>query len=1311
MRVATWAINERDGVLKDARSHLPPASIAQVEPALDVVLRSFVNRLSGAAVLSSTLEDIRAQHGASVVLVAAQAIARALRVGAERRAHSNETSDPELPADLAAISATLDHVVGLLDPGVLGDFDIEDSGFFAPRPTLMHALDQPARLSSPTPSPTATLCLLRVKATTLSAARALASTRPMLAGLAAPPTFWDSALDELLLVIKAADGAHGLVHIAAAIARAVGPHAAKLQGAIVVVDDALEAVVRAGALASHGGLVLFDEQAWSLASSSLEPASGADRAIDPLAPFTADRWQRSGLLVRPPVLGRDEEMARLVALLRGAGGESAGAMNDETTDNASAAAPATVVAEPRQADTSEFPIMITLHGPAGIGKTSLVRAALHEAGIVDDSAADSGDAAVLWGHADGVEPLAPIAAMLRALAGAPVGHPRSAVRVRLLIEGLATRLEDGAARELVSLTPIIAALLGTVDHSPPNPLTAALRAICDGVDPLLSAPRATGTSRRSGRVRAAVRRAFLLLIEALATPKNVVALAGATLERGDSPIVMVITGAEALDAPSRDIVAFAAARLGKRVRVLLLSSTRLKLSTSFHRGFRLERMELRALAAAPARALVAHVLHSDDDPASFDPMLDKGRGSPLALLHALRFAVEGGLLLRRDDRWDLGSLDVRSIPIRLDRLLQARVDRLPTGTRSLLSACALLGPVFLPAAAELVGVRLGKSRDQVARELAFLVDTGFLARLRQVQGAPVFTDHEGGAREGADRPLVFEHPLMRAAAVAAGGHEEKTRLHGLAAEALEATGSTTDSVQDRAAAASLARHYVLAGQPAQALDRLLVAARRSALFGDCSTAVLLAQEGLALSGDDPVRSLPLLMVLEECVGQEGGRANSAAHHQEILARLARASDSCTDGVMQARALVRIARYDLSVGDAALAEDAAARAIAALATPTSATTIADASVPDLHRVRARIEAARVLASARAARGNIAGATLAATEARLAIAGVDDHEALAALDHLEGALCLQSGELAAALEHFLAARGRRACVGDMVGEASCLDVIASLYSRRGRLATALTLLGQALRLRERGGDDEGCASTLRHQAEVLLTAGDDGAALAASLEARALAREHGRDDKELAAGFLAVRAHLSLGELAAADALVEALRKRARNVPTQIEAAVLGARVRLARAASSTGASRERALRAASSRGQQAMAMAEKHAAIGPLVAAMATVGECRLLEGDAGAALTFVQQAVELLDGLAEGTPMLAIAEDVLAPYARVLIANGDHEEAAAVRARAAGSLEQCARHLSPAARERFWSAPRRAELRVSNSPTDAAAAR
>ncbi|MBI1946433.1 MAG: AAA family ATPase [Deltaproteobacteria bacterium] len=1199
MRIELWALQDQDRLLEEARLRLPHktrgASAADTRRLLEVVHRAFIARLSGGELHPDTVRELGERHGAAALVSAAQGLAAALRERAARSIPEREAA--ELQQARLAITRALDDLLALFDDGAQLDIEITE-----PRPTVVSALQELAA-RPPTAEAPQVQSLLRVRATTLAAARALESGRPAVlaaTGLALQP----SAPDELLLgtTEAGADGVLRLVRAAGQVAAQLGERASELKSAVVVIaEDPLSAMVRAAALPSKNGLLFLDEAAWACAGDQLVPAADAARAVDPEAAFGHDRWELSTLLQRPPFLGRDHEIAELAQLLRGSGVAST---------------------------------LVLVHGAAGVGKASLVRAALTEAGLNDDAAA------IVWGAADLHEhtPYAPLVAGLRALAGAPAGHPRAPERVARLIDLLATSLPREEAGELHRLSPTLHRLLGFEDEAAGDP----------------SAERSA--DEPSPRVlRSAVRRALLLLLMALRA------------RAGDGrPVVLVVSGADALDDASRDALGFVATRLGDGVRVVLLSATRLRLPASFEGCFRVSPIELRGLAVAPARELVAALFDRTPDDDELTPLVERARGLPLALLQLARLAVELGMVARTGERWTLGTIVAQRLPGRLERALAARMERLPADARRLLATCARLGPSIAPAAAEFVGVRLGMSRDQVARALALLVDAGFLARQQVRSGAPLapLPDTEPPT-------LVFEHPLLRQAALTLAGGAEAGHVAGVAADALEATATTGM----RTLAPLLARLHLLAGRRGPALHHLGAAVRRSVRFDDHHGAIAMGHEALTLAGDDGGAAFPFLLELETV-----RRGGPRAQQRDALARLESAADRTGDPRHRALAAVRAARFALFCGDEEAAEAAARAALAALAGQVDA--------------RLQPQALRLLALARFRRRDLDEAAACVEGARRATTP-SDVRGLAALDHLAGLMALERGQPAAAVELLLCARQHRRAAADVEGECACLDAIVDAFARTGRLSTSLALLEVVDRLRESVGDGLGRAYSKRSGAEALLAVGDAAAALAMAQEARRLASAHRLDRLDVAAAVLSARAQLALGEAARADAELDGVRRRARDPFSAMEVAAWSARARVARARELSGAARERAVRGALTRAREAARLGEQHGYLSGQVLGMATIGEATLLDGDAGQALTWSQRAAELLD---ERAATSLPVEEVLSAWADALAALGDDEEAEGVRRRARALLHERAARLPEAARALFWSTPARRAL-------------
>ena len=517
--------------------------------------------------------------------------------------------------------------------------------------------------------------------------------------------------------------------------------------------------------------------------------------------------------------------------------------------------------------------------------------------------------------------------MIRALARAPAGHPRGNPRISRLVEGLAEVLPEAEGNELSTLKDVVCDLVGATgnDDAADDDDLAARRS-----------PRALRTS---------IRRAVLLITRAL--------LARA----GDGrPAVFVVSGAEAMDTPTKETLSFVAKRLGARARVVLLASQKPR-GPLLDDGFVITRREVKPLDAKSARALCNALLDVDqrdgDESGDVDrkhdlgsvafgrplegaveALFEKAKGSPLFVAHSVRWAVEGGFLKKSSGvlgaEWDASLFfnddgAARALPNRLDKLLHARVLRLPDTARRVLGHCAALGLTFMPVAVEFVGVRLGIPKDEVQRAVRLLSETGFLARSQRRPGAPVFVDDEDNsgavARGGgnSDALLVFEHPLLRQAAEQALNDDEAIAVHGVVADALEALFDTG------AVAPTLARHHKIAERRRQAVQHLLVAVRRARRLDDREGAITMAKEALDLcSVDESEISFALQLELCAVLEHEGGVRQKG--FKDTLKQLVRAAEKTANPRHQASAFARVARFNLFTGDPDKAEDAALRAL-------------------------------------------------------------------------------------------------------------------------------------------------------------------------------------------------------------------------------------------------------------------------------------------------------------------------------------------------------------------------------------------------
>jgi tetratricopeptide (TPR) repeat protein len=209
------------------------------------------------------------------------------------------------------------------------------------------------------------------------------------------------------------------------------------------------------------------------------------------------------------------------------------------------------------------------------------------------------------------------------------------------------------------------------------------------------------------------------------------------------------------------------------------------------------RVELDELHPGADRELVASLVGASAlPPALLQRVLEVGGGNPFFLGELVRSLIDGGALVRSDGEWTLAG-DVRpELPPTVDRVLLARIDRLPDVDRAVLTAASVLGRRF--SAASLAALLDADPTEAVVR----------LTAADLVRPEP--PDH------------AFAHVLVQETAYATLLKKRRRELHARAAAAIEAEDARVDEK-----AAVLGRHHAGAGNDAEALRWFLVAADRA----------------------------------------------------------------------------------------------------------------------------------------------------------------------------------------------------------------------------------------------------------------------------------------------------------------------------------------------------------------------------------------------------------------------------------------------------------------------------------------------------
>src|SRR6266540_4669888 len=107
-----------------------------------------------------------------------------------------------------------------------------------------------------------------------------------------------------------------------------------------------------------------------------------------------------------------------------------------------------------------------------------------------------------------------------------------------------------------------------------------------------------------------------------------------------------------------------------------------------------ERLEVRPLPSADVRTLIAQLIGLQPDDALAETISRRAEGNPLFVEEVARDLNESAALVERGGVLTLRERAGQGVPATVQKVIQARLDRLPAGPRRVLEAAAVCGPVF-----------------------------------------------------------------------------------------------------------------------------------------------------------------------------------------------------------------------------------------------------------------------------------------------------------------------------------------------------------------------------------------------------------------------------------------------------------------------------------------------------------------------------------------------------------------------------------------------------------------------------------------
>lgn len=316
------------------------------------------------------------------------------------------------------------------------------------------------------------------------------------------------------------------------------------------------------------------------------------------------------------------------------------------------------------------------------------------------------------------------------------------------------------------------------------------------------------------------------------------------------------------------------------------------------------RINLAPLTRDETTRLIAALLESTAIPAEIQrPILDRAGGNPLYAEEFVRLLKDTNLLVKKGSNWELREGAEAPFPDSVHALIAARLDRLPTNTKSMLADAAVVGKVFWAGAVAHMG----------ERDLA-----GVTATLSELSRKELVRPARRSSIEG-EAEYAFWHVLARDVAYGQIPRATRASRHVAAARWIEST--APERVEDLADV--LAYHYTTAlelaraaGQAERARDleapalRFLSLAGERALGLDTTAAFASLERALVLAPPGHLERPEALTRFGEAALQAGRIAEAAAALEEAAASFQARGDLPAS----ARAMLLLGRALRALGD-------------------------------------------------------------------------------------------------------------------------------------------------------------------------------------------------------------------------------------------------------------------------------------------------------------------------------------------------------------------------------------------------------------
>jgi class 3 adenylate cyclase/tetratricopeptide (TPR) repeat protein len=267
----------------------------------------------------------------------------------------------------------------------------------------------------------------------------------------------------------------------------------------------------------------------------------------------------------------------------------------------------------------------------------------------------------------------------------------------------------------------------------------------------------------------------------------------------------------------------------------------LKLTAETHFAHRYLELLLAPLDEKASAEMIENLLEATNFPGRLRDMIgERAQGNPLYVEELIRSLIEGGFLRQEGDSWQIrGQITGLEVPETLEKVIQARLDRLPQAERATLQAASVIGRRFAYRVLEGIVPANGNLRSH-------------LLRLQQV----------GMVRERSRLPepeYIFKHVIVQNVTYSTLLREQRRQLHKQAAETLEKL--FPDRREELAG--TLAGHYAAAGDNNKAISLFIQAAGRAKEIYTYEEALHFLDRARVLSEKEDTQPEEQMMLLEQ----------------------------------------------------------------------------------------------------------------------------------------------------------------------------------------------------------------------------------------------------------------------------------------------------------------------------------------------------------------------------------------------------------------------------------------------------------------